>query len=229
MHHLTSLVMLGGSFGAPLERRAILRAAPLVYAPLLPTGTALACTPHRARLGSPQKLSLASAARLILADAAPMVSACRAAQGVLLLRGEARSGCWVVPCPEADLLSDDTYSSAHAAGEFSRAANALARVGSAATPANGHLAIADAKIAGRWGNPCSIWPLGELHYCYLRTQREWWPGIDGFVSLDQLGLEVDSSLADALSMGHEVLFTSSRGYVSVASEHEAVLRRLLGL
>lgn len=176
-----------------------------------------------------REVSLAEAVDLIPRESAALLAACRAADGHMLLRGEGCPGCWIVPVPKADLLLEDTYGSARAAAEFARAADALDAMHALVTPANGHLAISDVSIATRWGAPSSIWPLGELHFCFLRRRREWWPGIDGFESLDALGLALDTSLADALKAGHEVLFTAASGYLAVSSDYEAELRRSLGL
>ena len=43
-----------------------------------------------------------------------------------------------------------------------------------ATPRNGHLATPDILQASLWGPVVSIWPLDNMHYSILATEKAWW-------------------------------------------------------
>ena len=80
--------------------------------------------------------------------------------------------------PRSDLLDEDTYD-AEAARFFASLDVAMASM--PVRPSNGHLASPVSKDAALWGQPASVWPVGEAHWAFCRgssrrtTNTLFWP------------------------------------------------------
>jgi len=101
-----------------------------------------------------------------------------------------------------------------------------------ALPSRSHVFVGSRDEAARWGSPCSIWPVGKLNYLWFRNQRlvypekneDWQKNPQYFDGLDIR----QSELSEALSLGHEVMFTS-KTFLASPHEFQEQLRFQLGL
>jgi hypothetical protein len=75
-----------------------------------------------------------------------------------------------------------------------------------ARPSTGHIGTANEEVARQWGEPASVWPLGDpFSYVWPRNRPLLFPG--GSTNLDDL--VIDKDLDIALRSGREVLFSTS--------------------
>lgn len=191
-----------------------------------PTFSALAAA-DQSLFPQPQASSAANAHCLSLSQAVAQIrhscdpaflSAVRTS-GRFLYRGEdALGSLWndvpagpaAVLCPEPDLLLPGTYGDEDdgALDYFRALEQTLARAGGA-RPSTGHIGVARREAAAPWGEVCSIWPLGRpLRYAWPRARPDFWPREQSDAVESQDAYRLDDGLAEALSLGREVLFST---------------------
>ena len=140
----------------------------------------------------------------------------------------------------SDLLLPTTYSSAVAAQYFTALDEYISthpRAGleyfqdsdlntrAVAKPSNGHIATSIVEEAGMWGAVYSCWPIDELHYTWLKSNKRFWKDSWGTLASDgklpplfwkdtslfeqfcTRELIVDRDLDGALQKGNEIMFT----------------------
>jgi hypothetical protein len=132
---------------------------------------------------------------------------------------------------EPDLLVEGTYPK-EGTMFFEKLERWLQHRGSLARPSTGHIAISDVSEAGLWGPAKSCWPLGDFDYVWLKHSRLLFS--DGLCDesestcFDDLGIEINSNIDEALRRGHEVLFRAP-GFLLIPSAADAQLRTFLGI
>ena len=180
-------------------------------------------------------LDLEEAVSLILRNGNPdFLAAVRSAGGgAFLYRGEDLGSSLAARLvPQPDLLLPETYGSQDAFQYFRGLDQTLQSLGgqAAARPSNGHIGVARQEAAATWGQPVSIWPLGQgtLRYAWPASGgKDFWPESMEREKAASRRYRVDEGLSEALTLGREVLFKSSLGFVAIrASENPAVRRGL---
>lgn len=127
-----------------------------------------------------------------------------------------------------------------------------------AKPSNGHIATSIIEEAGKWGSVYSCWPIDDMHYTWLKSNKLFWKDSWGTFASDgilpplfwrdasSLGLFcskeliVDRDLEGVLEKGNEVMFTRTTtgnndgggikgDYLLVPISQEGKLIRELGI
>ena len=163
--------------------------------------------------------------------------------GRFLYRGESSIDTFEIIAEEPDLLIPGTYDSPDALDYFRCLERRLSVSGTSAIPSRGHIATSDRIEAAKWGEPVSIWPLGEtLAWVWPKQASTLFPS-SAKCPKDELA--IDHDLEMALRLGHEVLFTSAfesptavpgfvgtvpeSAFLAVSSKHEKELRLRLSI
>ena len=171
-------------------------------------------------------VSLDEAVRLIQEECdTAFLDGIRESGGGFLYRGLPPNTPTNRPCvfldPESDLLDPATYMSTNAADFFAHLDETMASLnnGTGVRPMNGHLATPKSRAASAWGPPASIWPLGKVHWAFVKGSNNnaintlFWPPISSSFNnkvnlMQEIGLVIDKDLGVAIRDGDEVLFTS---------------------
>ncbi|CAM9820632.1 unnamed protein product, partial [Chrysoparadoxa australica] len=96
------------------------------------------------------------------------------AGGSFLYRGESPGGPALIRA-RPDMLEEETYNSKAAVEYFGVLDKALKTDYRAeARPSTAHVMVADKHLAGQWGEPCSIWPIGSLSFVWHEAAFDWW-------------------------------------------------------
>lgn len=137
-------------------------------------------------------------------------------------------------CPAPDLLLAGTYDESDALSYFRCLEDSLSLAEAQARPSTGHIGVSGRSEAAKWGQAVSVWPIGTLHYSWITTRQAFWPlepeksrrrDIPACSGEEPSGsgLRLDVGLAEALSLGHEVLFSTDAGsaYVAISEAADA--------
>lgn len=150
------------------------------------------------------------------------------AKGRFLYRGEEAVTFPTVLSPKSDLLDIETYGEEKAVAFFLWMEREM-EGDAAIRPSVAHIGVARKRVAQQWGNPVSVWPLGEtFHYLWPKNRDLIYPGVQSRDSL-----VIDRDLSDALSHGKEIMFVSfgskrqRSSFLAVPAENDKIVRTLL--
>ena len=125
----------------------------------------------------------------------------------VLFRGEAVEKASILSLVP-DLLDPGTYNDPEALAYFSCMESFLNESNVLVKPSNGHIATSSIEDAVPWGNPVSIWPLGNRwSYVWAEDRKLLYPGY--CVDNQDHSLVFNDRLSVALQMGSEVLFSTA--------------------
>lgn len=186
-----------------------------------------------ARPSAAEPLSFANAVSIIQQECDPSFLAAVRASGRFLYRGEdlPTETPAALLSPPPDLLQLSTYGSRDALAYFERLEGELRQLSQeAARPSVAHIAVPRSEAAAQWGEAVSVWPVGRpLHYVWPRSRDDFWPASADEARGGLSRCRVDEGLAEALQLGHEVLFASESGssFVAIPDSVDDEVRREL--